>query len=149
MYHVVGSRDFCVFMSPCKKEQPRAHGQNQPPSHPPFHVISGLSNFRDIGGWPIYIPGSPDHYVRRGILYRGSDTTRLTEKGEQNLRDLGIKADFDLRSKQQIERTGGYKDIPGIERKWTPVFADEEYTEEAAQRRYNLYASDGTEVRDL
>lgn len=118
------------------------------PDSPPFHVIPGLPNFRDIGGWPIANPtGNPSCYVRKGLLFRGSDTNRITSEGEERLRQLGITTDFDLRSKQQIEKTGGYKDIAGIERKWTPVFADEQYTEEAARKRYELYAGEGTEVR--
>lgn len=122
------------------------------PAHPaffPFHIVPGISNFRDIGGWPIYDENSPPKpigYVRRGILYRGSDTNRVTLEGEEELRGLRIKTDFDLRSKQQIEKLGGYKEIPGIERKWEPVFREEEYTEEAAKKRYELYAGDGTEV---
>ncbi|KAF2278887.1 uncharacterized protein EI97DRAFT_371992 [Westerdykella ornata] len=110
-----------------------------PPSFPPFHIVPGVPNFRDTGGWPIK---NPDGRVRKGVLFRGSDTNRITPEGIAKLHGLGIKTDFDLRSKQQIERTGGYKEIDGIERKWTPVFAEEQYTEEAARQRYELYASE-------
>jgi hypothetical protein len=126
--------------------------QSTRPAHPeffPFHIVTGISNFRDIGGWPIYddsVPPKCVGHVRRGILYRGSDTNRVTPEGEEKLQELGIKTDFDLRSKQQIEKLGGYKEIPGIERRWEPVFKEEEYTEEAAKKRYELYAGDGTEV---
>ena len=116
------------------------------PPHPsffPFHIVPGVSNFRDIGGWP-----TQDGHVRTGILYRGSDTNRIQPEGELRLQELGIKTDFDLRSEQQIQRTGGYREIEGIERRWTPVFAEEQYTEEAARNRYELYAGDGTEVRN-
>ena len=122
-----------------------------PPPHPdspPFQIVPGLSNFRDIGGWPIATsPGAPPRHVRKGVLFRGSDTNRITSKGAEKLRQLGINTDFDLRSKQQIEKTGGYKEIPGIQRGWTPVFAEEEYTEKAALQRYELYAGEGTIVR--
>ena len=60
--------------------------------------------------------------------------------------ELGVTVDFDLRSKQQIVNTGGYKDMEGIERRWTPVFGEGEYTEERAGRRYGLYAGEGTDV---
>jgi protein tyrosine/serine phosphatase len=117
------------------------------PSFPPFHIIPGVSNFRDIGGWPISTTSSATpRRVRKGFLFRGSDTNRVTPQGEEKLRQLGIKTDFDLRSKQQIENTGGFKEIAGIERRWTPVFADEQYTEETAKRRYKLYAGEGTAV---
>ncbi|KAF2006048.1 putative tyrosine-protein phosphatase [Amniculicola lignicola CBS 123094] len=138
-------------MLPAKsaKEAPSSTPERAPhPDFFPFHVIPGISNFRDIGGWPVASPTDPSKvigHVRRGILYRGSDTNRVTDEGVKMLRELGIKTDFDLRSKQQIEKTGGYRDIDGIERKWTPVFADEQYTEEAAKKRYELYAGEGTD----
>jgi len=112
----------------------------------PFHHIPGLSNFRDIGGWPIASSSSSSKHVRTGLLYRGSDTSRITPAGEVKLRELGIKKDFDLRSKQQIQSAGGFKEIGSVERVWTPVFGEEGYTEEAARGRYELYAGEGTDV---
>ncbi|KAF2743804.1 hypothetical protein M011DRAFT_409818 [Sporormia fimetaria CBS 119925] len=112
------------------------------PSYSPFHPIPGLSNFRDIGGWPTTRPHTS---IRTGILFRGSDTNRITPAGISKLHDLGIETDFDLRSAQQIEKTGGYREMEGIERRWTPVFVEGEYTEEKARRRYELYASEGVE----
>jgi protein tyrosine/serine phosphatase len=123
------------------------------PAHPseyPFHLAPGLSNFRDIGGWPI-ASSSPSSrtigHVRRGIIYRGSDTNRIQPDGIAKLQELGIKTDFDLRSKQQIENAGGFKDLGEykIERRWAPVFEEEKYTEDAARKRYELYAGEGTE----
>ncbi|OAG11563.1 putative tyrosine-protein phosphatase, partial [Paraphaeosphaeria sporulosa] len=122
-----------------------APSQPSHPDFPPFHNIPGLSNFRDIGGWPISFSRGPPHHVRKGILFRGPDTSRITPEGEEALRQLGIKTDFDLRSKEQIKKTGGYKEIAGVERRWTPVFDDEQYTEEAAKRRYEQYAGEETE----
>ncbi|KAF2475382.1 uncharacterized protein BDR25DRAFT_382331 [Lindgomyces ingoldianus] len=119
-----------------------------PPSFFPFHIVPGLTNFRDIGGWPISSAIDESNiigYVRKAILYRGSDTNRITAEGVIRLRELGIRTDCDLRSKQQIENTGGYREMDGIERVWTPVFKEEEYTHEAARQRYELYAGDGTE----
>jgi hypothetical protein len=102
-----------------------------PPTSFLFISISGLNNFRDIGGWPIVSPtGDVVGHVRKGLLYRGSDTNRITPEGVERLRELGVTVDFDLRSKQQIVNTGGYRDMEGIERRWTPVFGEEEYTEE-------------------
>jgi hypothetical protein len=120
---------------------------------PPFIPISGLSNFRDVGGWPI-VPSSksltttPQH-VRRHFLYRGSDPNRITDDASAQLRRLRITIHVDLRSAQQIESTGGIREIDGIERLWAPVFKEEQYTENAAKRRYDMYAEEGTEVRDF
>lgn len=114
------------------------------PDFPPFRVIAGLSNFRDIGGWSTQ---SPNSVVRQGVLFRGSDTNHIKPEGIAKLKRLGIRTDFDLRSKQQIEKTGGYKEMDGIERRWTPVFVEEQYTEEAARQRYELYASEEPDAR--
>ncbi|OAL45686.1 putative tyrosine-protein phosphatase [Pyrenochaeta sp. DS3sAY3a] len=122
-----------------------------PPAHPseqPFYLIPGVSNFRDIGGWPISPPSSTasseSSHVRRHLIFRGGDTTRIAPQGIQALVDLNVRTDFDLRSAQQIVKTGGYKDMSGegVRRVWAPVFGDEEYTEEKARERYELYASE-------
>lgn len=94
-------------------------------------------------------PPEVQRHVRKGLLYRGSDTINIKLEGEARLRELGVKTDFDLRSKQQIEKAGGYREMEGIERIWAPVFAEEQYTEEAARQRYELYAGEGTEVSML
>lgn len=120
------------------------------PSFFPFHIVPGVSNFRDIGGWPITSHSTLEkpRHVRRGVLFRGSDTTRITAAGIAKLQELHVKTDFDLRSKQQIEKAGGFKDMHewGIERAWAPVFNDEEYTEEKARERYEMYASEDPAV---
>jgi hypothetical protein len=123
--------------------------ESAPPElQPPFHPISGLSNFRDIGGWPITTTSStlPNAKVRKGILFRGPDITPTTETGISQLKALNIKTIFDLRSTPQITRAGGVREIEGIRRVWAPVFEEEEYSQEKAGRRYVLYSSDGTDV---
>ncbi|KAF1950607.1 putative tyrosine-protein phosphatase [Byssothecium circinans] len=130
-----------------QSEKHQETSRPSPPAYPPFQPIPGLSNFRDVGGWPITpsrTSPSPQH-VRRNLIFRGGDTTRITPEGEAKLRQLGVKKDYDLRSKQQIEKTGGVKEMEGIERVWTPVFGEEEYTEEKARERYELYAGEGTD----
>jgi protein-tyrosine phosphatase family protein len=120
----------------------------KPPTFYPFIPVPGVNNFRDIGGWPIH-DGTTDKligHVRKGILYRGADVNKITPEGEAKLRELNVKVVFDLRSNQQIQNTGGYKHLEGIERRHTPVFIEEEFTEKAARERYELYAGDGTDV---
>ena len=118
------------------------------PTFPPFHPIPGVSNFRDIGGWPITSPSTAPKHVRKGLIFRGGDTTRITPTGISKLQDLNVKTDCDLRSKQQIEKAGRFKDLGewGITRIWSPVFGEEEYTEEKARARYEYYASEDTAV---
>jgi hypothetical protein len=114
---------------------------------PQFVAIDGLSNFRDIGGWPIEDKdGKVIAKVRTGVFYRGPDTRTVTPTGIAKLKELGVTADFDLRSKGQIEKLGGPAPMEGIERIWAPAFPDGEYSPEKAAARYVQYASDGTEV---
>ncbi|KAH8754486.1 putative tyrosine-protein phosphatase [Hyaloscypha finlandica] len=113
---------------------------------PPFVAIDGLANFRDIGGSPIEDKdGKTVAKVRNGVFYRGPDTRTVTPAGIARLKELGVTADFDLRSKGQIEKLGGPSPIDGIERIWAPAFPDGEYSPEKAAARYVQYASDGTE----
>ncbi|KAE9367760.1 hypothetical protein N431DRAFT_349581 [Stipitochalara longipes BDJ] len=113
---------------------------------PQFVAIEGLANFRDIGGWPIEDKdGKVVAKVRKGVFYRGPDTRTVTPAGIDRLKELGVTADFDLRSKGQIEKLGGPNPMNGIERIWAPAFPDGEYSPEKAAARYVQYASDGTE----
>ena len=114
---------------------------------PPFVAIDGLSNFRDIGGWPIEHSNGGTSTVRKGIFYRGPDTSTVTLAGLAGLKALHVTTDFDLRSKGQIEKAGGATELEGIKRVWCPAFPDGEYSPEKAAARYVQYASDGTEVR--
>ncbi|KUJ06506.1 uncharacterized protein LY89DRAFT_692481 [Mollisia scopiformis] len=112
---------------------------------PPFVDIPGLANFRDIGGWPIEgNNGRVIGRVRNGVFYRGPDTATITDEGMAKLRSLNITTDFDLRSKGQIEKAGGFTQLDGIERISCPAFPDGEYSPEKAAARYVQYASDGT-----
>ena len=71
---------------------------------PRFINLDGANNVRDIGGWMT----ESGRRIKQGLLYRGSEIDggkntghadfRLTEQGIAQLRALGIKTDFDLRS---------------------------------------------------
>ncbi|RDL41653.1 putative Tyrosine-protein phosphatase [Venustampulla echinocandica] len=112
---------------------------------PPFVPIDGLNNFRDIGGWPISSPSRPNSKVRSGILYRGPDLGPITDRGAQQMKDIGVEVIFDIRSVPQIVRAGGVKELEGIQRVWCPVFQESDYTPEKAGARYTQYSSEGTD----
>ena len=117
---------------------------------PSFVSVPGLANLRDIGGWPIVdTNGNTISTVRKGLVYRGPDPSLVTAAGLAKLKELGITVSFDIRSKQQIDKAGGYRELEGIRRIWCPVFGEGEYTPEKAAIRYQQYSSDGTDVRSI
>ncbi|KAI1141013.1 tyrosine phosphatase family-domain-containing protein [Hypoxylon sp. FL0543] len=129
--------------------------ENKLPS-PPFHHIPGLPNFRDIGGYPV--GGSPQHgtdsthkMVRRGLIYRSSEPSKVTEDGISKLKSLGIEKVYDLRSAVEIEagQRDGFgwkvKEIDGARREFVPVFLDQDYSPEALALRYKNYSADSAE----
>lgn len=126
---------------------------------PPFVDVPGLPNFRDCGGYPVAASSGGDNgggkaqkIIRRGILFRSSEPSMLTEGGIAILRDtLGITHVFDLRSKPEIERdavTDGRqpREWDGARRVFAPVFLDEDYSPQAVAERYSHFSSAAGEV---
>lgn len=116
---------------------------------PPFVFVPGLPNLRDIGGLPV--ASQPGKVIRRGVVYRSSEPSKVTEKGVQVLNGLGITRVYDLRSAIEIEKaskTEGWKprEWDGAERVFVPVFLDQDYSPEALALRFADYSSRSEEV---
>ncbi|KAI0012010.1 tyrosine phosphatase family-domain-containing protein [Xylariaceae sp. FL0662B] len=139
---------------------------------PPFEHVPGLPNFRDLGGYPVV--GSPvadpdpdpdpeaagktrtrtrtrtrTKMVRRHLIFRSSEPSRLTADGVARLQALGVERVYDLRSASEIARGlrqqgPGYpvKEWEGARRVFVPVFLDEDYSPEAMALRYRHYLSE-------
>lgn len=79
-------------------------GSVQTNESPRMMRIDGASNVRDIGGWKT----EDGKTIKMGVLYRGGEIDGgknvghadfcLTDWGIKQMRELGIKTDFDLRS---------------------------------------------------
>ncbi|KAH7928265.1 hypothetical protein BV22DRAFT_1030920 [Leucogyrophana mollusca] len=67
---------------------------------PPFIVIDGVINFRDVGG---YATSNPELIVKPHVVFRSGEVTRITEDGKQELRKLGVRKIFDLRTDGEIK----------------------------------------------
>ncbi|WP_066187838.1 tyrosine-protein phosphatase [Gracilibacillus timonensis] len=59
--------------------------------------IEGAINFRDLGGYPT-VDG---RQVKKGLLFRSGDLSQLTEKGKQQLFDLGVRCICDFRGETE------------------------------------------------
>ncbi len=95
-----------------------------------FVEVQGVDNFRDIGGYNISSNHEQALRVRRGIVYRSSQVTRITPRGLVQLRDsLGIKRIYDLRSRPEWaegeDETNYDAFTPGVTRISLPVFSEE------------------------
>ena len=63
---------------------------------PRFIKIDGVSNVRDMGGYPL----SSGAKIRQGLVYRGSEfenAMHITDEGVDDILRLKIKTDLDLR----------------------------------------------------
>lgn len=129
---------------------------------PPFIAVPGLPNFRDAGGYEVIsdaaaqssADGKPrTKIVRRGVLYRSSEPSKLTQEGAAQLTgQLGVRLIYDLRTPVEIARgyDGGegwaVREVEGAERKFVPVFKDEAYSPEAMALHLKNYASESDTV---
>jgi hypothetical protein len=114
---------------------------------PPFVSVSGIHNFRDLGGYAV----SPTLSVRRNVIYRCGEPSKVTRDGIETVKSLGVTHMYDLRSKVEIDRNkdanwGGIKEWVGCDRIFAPVFIDQDYSPENLALRFKDYASEGTEV---
>ena len=67
-------------------------------------TIDGVFNLRDIGGYPT----AGGTRVRTGRLYRSSALDLINDRGLADLRSLGLRTVFDLRSRTEIDRHGRF-----------------------------------------
>ncbi|KAL2062371.1 hypothetical protein VTL71DRAFT_6637 [Oculimacula yallundae] len=111
---------------------------------PPFITVAGIYNFRDVGGYSIST--SSNHSIRRNILFRCAEPSKITQDGISTVQKLGITHVYDLRSRPEIERNraagrGGIIEWEGCTRVFAPVFEDRDYSPEAIAGRFKDYAS--------
>ncbi|KAJ1325550.1 protein-tyrosine phosphatase [Microdochium nivale] len=122
---------------------------------PPFIHVDGLPNFRDAGGYPVAsasasAPGQHEkqRMVRKGVIYRASEPSKLSPRGEARLRELGIREVYDLRSVVEIDRgihegaSCTVREWQGARRNFVPVFLDQDYSPEAVALRVKNYADE-------
>ena len=104
-------------------------------SAPPRWIrVPGITNVRDVGGWPL--PGN--RIVRQGVIYRSSEMNShldITEEGQEILtHELGIRTDLDLRG--DTEETEPVLDTRMVRWINIPVVPYEGIGEETARKSY-------------
>lgn len=72
--------------------------------------LSGVVNFRDLGGLP-----AGAGVTRPGVLFRSGALSRLDEGGRRELQRLGIRRIVDLRSDEEVEHEPSHTEGLGIE----------------------------------
>lgn len=118
---------------------------NERLSKPPFVSIAGVFNVRDLGSYPSTT--SPGYMTKPSLIFRAAEVSSITEEGIAQLRALGVKKVYDMRSDTEIERYGTpCPEMEGIEIVRTPVFKVEDYSPEMMAKRFELYASGQTEA---
>jgi len=73
------------------------------------------------------------HYpqIRKGLIYRCAEPSKITEAGKEKLRSLGVKKMYDLRSEPELKRLGDLTkivEVEGVERLFVPVIRTEDYS---------------------
>jgi len=69
--------------------------------------------------------------VRKGLIYRCAEPSKITEAGKEKLRSLGVKKMYDLRSEPELKRLGDLTkivEVEGVERLFVPVIRKEDYS---------------------
>ncbi|KAI0258590.1 protein-tyrosine phosphatase-like protein [Gloeopeniophorella convolvens] len=113
-------------------------------SKPPFVTVDGVCNVRDLGNLPV---ADGEHVTRPGLIYRGGELSGITSQGKEQLRALGVRTIFDLRSDTEIMKyDSATPKIEGVTVLHVPVFAKEDYSPERMAQRFQLYASGKTEA---
>jgi protein tyrosine/serine phosphatase len=87
---------------------------------PPFIVVEGIINIRDIGGY--IAQSNPSLMVKPRTIFRSGEVSHITDLGKTQLRALGIKTIFDLRSDSEIQTYNTQAaEIEGVETIRVPV----------------------------
>jgi protein-tyrosine phosphatase len=68
------------------------------PSGVPATLVSGVMNFRDVGGLP-----AGNGRTRSGVLYRSGNLAHVDDPGYEALRALKLRRIIDLRDDQEVE----------------------------------------------
>ncbi|KIJ66752.1 hypothetical protein HYDPIDRAFT_85094 [Hydnomerulius pinastri MD-312] len=111
---------------------------------PPFVTVEGVINIRSVGGFATSNEGL---VVKANAFFRSGELSYVTEKGKEQLRALGIKKIFDLRSPTEIKNYNtSAPTIEGIELVCSPIIPNEALDQEKLRQRLKDFATDERET---
>ncbi|KAF3033638.1 hypothetical protein E8E12_004570 [Didymella heteroderae] len=127
---------------------------------PPFVNIPNIANLRDAA----VSLRTPQGSIRRNILFRSAEVSKLDRAGWDAVHALGVAHVFDLRSAPEVAKgwsgivakvDGAPDDVrpgwlqamesAGVKRSWVPVFQEKDYSPEKLAERYQKYMQKSTE----
>lgn len=77
--------------------------------------IPGLVNFRDLGGYPVVMPGNRKTTIRKGVLFRSGHLHEAGEEALQHMARLDVRLVIDFRTPRECEkRPSRLPAVPGI-----------------------------------
>ncbi|MET8294266.1 tyrosine-protein phosphatase [Streptomyces sp. NPDC001272] len=84
--------------------------QDLPADPEPLPRMTGVRNFRDVGG----LPTTDGRRVRAGRLFRSGHLAHATEKDAEFLSSLGLHTVFDFRNSSDLRVEGPDVALPGV-----------------------------------
>jgi protein-tyrosine phosphatase len=103
-----------MLRAPAAKEP----GVNEPEDLPRAIVLEGVSNLRDLGGWP----AAGGARVRFGAVLRSASLGRLTDADAATLTAAGLRTVVDLRGEGERDRWPSRLDaLPGADVHFLPI----------------------------
>ncbi|KAI0708050.1 protein-tyrosine phosphatase-like protein [Earliella scabrosa] len=95
---------------------------------PPFVSVDGICNIRDFGASyasSVSSSNGASAHIKPLHLFRSAEPSRITEKGIEQLKALGIRKVFDLRVEDEIARYGtAMRDVEGVQFVRVPVVGE-------------------------
>jgi len=83
----------------------------------PHTLVSGVMNFRDVGGLP-----AAGGVTRSGMLYRSGNLADIDDAGADSLRGLGLRRILDLRDDEEVTRSPSRIDGLDLTTQRVPLF---------------------------
>lgn len=80
-------------------------------------LVSGATNFRDVGGLP-----AGEGRTLSGVLFRSGNLVQVDDAGIEDLRALGIRRVIDLRDESELARAPSRFDDLAVEVQHEPIF---------------------------